>query len=210
MSLPPHHPLLQQNPEWLVFLVPAYPGCPGKRPLNGCSVVVDVRRNNRTEETLDGSAYREVGRIEAMLFVLVGAVDVGLAQPQHLVGSSSRRLGCRPHGVVRLWHVEPRCGHRRRLARQPAVRLRPRQGGQLSPAERVGAGHVQLVAGVDSPGPTQQLVVNLQCDTIRSILLLKPQASVKTDLTGLWIGFCLTGPISLCLDSFLCMYVFSV
>jgi len=26
-------------------------------------------------------------------------------------------------------------------------------------------------------------------------------------LTGLWIGFCLTGPISLCLDSFLCMYV---
>ena len=30
---------------------------------------------------------------------------------------------------------------------------------------------------------------------------------VLTDLTGLWIGFCLTGPISLCLDSFLCMYV---
>ena len=30
---------------------------------------------------------------------------------------------------------------------------------------------------------------------------------ICTDLTGLWIGFCLTGPISLCLDSFLCMYV---
>ena len=29
---------------------------------------------------------------------------------------------------------------------------------------------------------------------------------IWTDLTGLWIGFCLTGPISLCLDSFLCMY----
>ena len=27
-----------------------------------------------------------------------------------------------------------------------------------------------------------------------------------TDLTVLWIGFCLTGPISLCLDSFLYMY----
>jgi len=26
------------------------------------------------------------------------------------------------------------------------------------------------------------------------------------DLTVLWIGFCLTGPISLCLDSFLYMY----
>ena len=30
---------------------------------------------------------------------------------------------------------------------------------------------------------------------------------IWTDLTGLWIGFCLSGPISLCLDSFLCMYV---
>ena len=29
-----------------------------------------------------------------------------------------------------------------------------------------------------------------------------------TDLTVLWIGFCLTGPISLCVDSFLCMYNF--
>jgi len=37
MPLPPHHVLLQQNPEWFTSLVPAYPGCPGKRPLNGCS-----------------------------------------------------------------------------------------------------------------------------------------------------------------------------
>jgi len=29
---------------------------------------------------------------------------------------------------------------------------------------------------------------------------------IWTDLTVFWIGFCLTGPISLCLDSFLCMY----
>ena len=29
-----------------------------------------------------------------------------------------------------------------------------------------------------------------------------------TDLTVLCIGFCLTGPISLCVDSFLCMYYF--
>jgi len=26
--------------EWFTFLVPAYPGCPGNRPLNGCSIVV--------------------------------------------------------------------------------------------------------------------------------------------------------------------------
>jgi len=33
---------------------------------------------------------------------------------------------------------------------------------------------------------------------------------IWTDLTGLWIGFCLTGPISLCLESFLCMYCMHV
>jgi len=32
MPLPPHHLLLQQNPEWFTFLVMAYPSCPGKRP----------------------------------------------------------------------------------------------------------------------------------------------------------------------------------
>jgi len=31
MPLPPHHLLLQQNPEWFTFLVPAYTGCPGKK-----------------------------------------------------------------------------------------------------------------------------------------------------------------------------------
>ena len=36
MPVPPHHPLLRQNPEWFILLVPAYPGCRGKRPLNVC------------------------------------------------------------------------------------------------------------------------------------------------------------------------------
>jgi len=39
MPLPPHHLLLQRNPEWFTgtFLVTAYPGCPGKKPLNICT-----------------------------------------------------------------------------------------------------------------------------------------------------------------------------
>ena len=37
MPLPPHHLLLQQNTEGFTFLLPTYPGCPGKRPLNGCN-----------------------------------------------------------------------------------------------------------------------------------------------------------------------------
>jgi len=40
MPLPPHHLLLHQNPEWLTFLVPAYPGCPAKTPLNKVVAVV--------------------------------------------------------------------------------------------------------------------------------------------------------------------------
>ena len=31
MPLPPHHLLLQQNPEWFILLVPTNPGCPGKK-----------------------------------------------------------------------------------------------------------------------------------------------------------------------------------
>jgi len=31
MPLPPHHLLLQQNPQWFTFLVLAYPGCPEKK-----------------------------------------------------------------------------------------------------------------------------------------------------------------------------------
>ena len=45
-----------------------------------------------------------------------------------------------------------------------------------------------------------------------SVLYCAPQlytvqcTHIWTDLTVLWIGFCLTGPISLCLDSFLYMH----
>jgi len=31
MPLPPHRLLRQQNPEWFILLLQAYPGCPGKK-----------------------------------------------------------------------------------------------------------------------------------------------------------------------------------
>jgi len=37
-----HYLLLQQNPEWFTFLVPAYPGCPGKKAINVCVCVCVV------------------------------------------------------------------------------------------------------------------------------------------------------------------------
>ena len=39
MLLPPYHLLLQYNPEWFTFLMPAYPGGPGKKLLNVCVCV---------------------------------------------------------------------------------------------------------------------------------------------------------------------------
>ena len=42
MPLPPHHRLLQQNPEWFILLVPAYPGCPGKKAAKRLCVCVCV------------------------------------------------------------------------------------------------------------------------------------------------------------------------
>jgi len=39
MPLPPHHLLLQYNPEWFTFLVLTYPGCPGKKAVKRICVV---------------------------------------------------------------------------------------------------------------------------------------------------------------------------
>ena len=40
MPLPPRHLLLQQNPEWFILPVPAYPGCPGKKAVKHLRVCV--------------------------------------------------------------------------------------------------------------------------------------------------------------------------
>ena len=40
MPLSPHHLLLQQNPEWFILLVLAYPVCPGKKAVKRLCVCV--------------------------------------------------------------------------------------------------------------------------------------------------------------------------
>ena len=40
LPLPPCHLLLQQNPEQFILLVPAYPGCPGKKAVKWLCVCV--------------------------------------------------------------------------------------------------------------------------------------------------------------------------
>jgi len=39
-----HRLLLQWNPEWFTFLVPAYPGCPGKKAVKQMCVCVQYRK----------------------------------------------------------------------------------------------------------------------------------------------------------------------
>ena len=51
------------------------------------------------------ATYGEVCGVEPVLFVLVGAVQVGLAQPQDPVRARPRRR----HGSLRRHVVEPRC-----------------------------------------------------------------------------------------------------
>ena len=47
MPLPPRHLLLQQNPEWFILLVPAYPGCPGKKAVKRLCVCVKYYTTQR-------------------------------------------------------------------------------------------------------------------------------------------------------------------
>ena len=42
MPLPPHHLLLQQNPERFILLVLTYPGCPGKKAVKRFCVCLCV------------------------------------------------------------------------------------------------------------------------------------------------------------------------
>ena len=44
MPLPPHHPWLQQNPEWFILLVLAYAGCPGKKAVKRLCVCVSLQK----------------------------------------------------------------------------------------------------------------------------------------------------------------------
>ena len=43
MPLPPHHLLLQQNPEQFILLVPAYPDCPGKKAIKRLCVCFQLQ-----------------------------------------------------------------------------------------------------------------------------------------------------------------------
>jgi len=51
-----------------------------------------------------------------------------------------------------------------------------------------------------------KIIRSVLCNIVRNSCA---QCNAHTH-TVVWIGFCLTGPISLCLDSFLCMYVFCI
>ena len=53
-----------------------------------------------------------------------------------------------------------------------------------------------------------KIIRSVLCNIVRNncVMCTVQCTHIWTDLTALWIGFCLTGPISLWLDSFLYMY----
>ena len=59
MPLPPHHLLLKQNPEWFILLLPAYPGCPGKKAVKRLCVCVCVAM---PKEKCNQGIQRECGK----------------------------------------------------------------------------------------------------------------------------------------------------
>ena len=50
MPLPPHHLLLQQNAERFILLVPAYPGCHGKKTVKRLCVCLPVAAAQSSSE----------------------------------------------------------------------------------------------------------------------------------------------------------------
>ena len=53
MPLPPHHLLLQQNPEWFILLVPAYEGYRGKKAVK--RLCVYVKQNTYKKPNLNSN-----------------------------------------------------------------------------------------------------------------------------------------------------------
>jgi len=52
MPLPLHHLLLQENPEWFTFLVPAYPGYRGKKADFGFVIISHLVFHHTTTTVL--------------------------------------------------------------------------------------------------------------------------------------------------------------
>jgi len=64
MLLPLHHLLLQQNPEWFILLVTAYPGCPGKKAVKRLCVCVSCQSNAKFYMLLVGRQRLGTGALQ--------------------------------------------------------------------------------------------------------------------------------------------------
>jgi len=92
------------------------------------------------------ATYSKIGRIQSMLFVLVGPVDVAFVKPQNLEGARARR-----------WWYIVELGSWQRLTCQFTVQF----GDSSAPLGQIGFGQVEVLVGADTPGLLQKLVVEL-------------------------------------------------
>ena len=68
MPLPPRHLLLQQNPEWFILLVLAYPSCPGKKAIKWLCVCVCALNIYRVELPPNGCFLNKYHSYHCFLF----------------------------------------------------------------------------------------------------------------------------------------------
>jgi len=108
MPLPPHHLLLQQNPEWFILLIPAYPGCPGKKAIKRLFVCVCACVCDSTAQCYSSHCGKSV------------CVDVCCLLMQAAVVSGKKKSAVEQLHHVReeLSHTEAECEEKRSRLQQ--------------------------------------------------------------------------------------------
>ena len=86
MPLPPHHLLLQQNPEWFILLVPATHIVLEKRSLNAVCVCVQSIHTDDGDDAMVLSSTVLIGQYKALVRALVGDLDGANAEPPRVSG----------------------------------------------------------------------------------------------------------------------------
>jgi len=138
-----------------------------------------VCRNVRGAKVLTPNLLPCMQRMYVAQYMLWSDVFVGVLSEQlHMLSHNRRRTDCSCF-----------------LAPETFMRIRP----PPFPSNRH---HWSNGDWLEGKRENYQVCSAVLCATIVHIEL----QHIWTELTVLWIGFCITGPISLCLDSFLCMY----
>ena len=100
MPLPPHHLLLHQNPVVLTFLLPAYPGCPGKEAVKRVSYYYYCHHHRRHFVMHTNAVQRciiesgIIGRLLTLCVVMLLSVCIEQSHSADVTVIVSRTINC--------------------------------------------------------------------------------------------------------------------